>query len=255
MQGVFLIRLFRRITDLISTSSISSSRDHNPATPKIARSRHQDLRSERSSDTDYRGGRSPQRYPTTVPRLRHGRSDTERRGSHHLEPRVEVPRFGGPRVDPHVGGHHSEPCVDPYRSGPRGGSHHMEARIVNRHFPDIRHKSGRDTQSGYSAPPSPTPSPRTIPHQLLTPPAHQRLAAPVIGQSRSHPPAEIGEPALVIANPLDLRDIYHLDAAYVQLRDPDCVKAIHTPPRGERGPLGRWYIVTIGKSVGVFNDW
>ena len=58
-----------------------------------------------------------------------------------------------------------------------------------------------------------------------------------------------------VANHLVLRDIYTLDESYVRLRDEGCVQAIHTPPRGERGPLGRWYIVTIGKSVGVFNDW
>ena len=30
---------------------------------------------------------------------------------------------------------------------------------------------------------------------------------------------------------------------------------IHHPRRGEQGPKGRWYYITAGTQVDVFNDW
>lgn len=53
----------------------------------------------------------------------------------------------------------------------------------------------------------------------------------------------------------DLGDVYDLEVSYVGLRDAGCVKAIHAPPRGQRGPKGRWYVVCIGREVGIFNNW
>ena len=190
-----------------------------------------------------------QRYPNTVPRPRYSRSNTERRvdpnrleprvDSHHLEPRVAA---------------HPEPRGDSYHSEPRAGSHRMEPRVVNHRFRDTGRNFGRDTQS-YSSPPSPTPLPRTLSHQPLVQPVRQRLNAPIISQSRSHPQAETREPVFMVSDQFDLGDIYVLDESYVQLRDSTCVREIHTPPRGERGPMGRWYIVCVGKAVGIFNNW
>lgn len=200
-----------------------------------------------------------QRYPTTVPRPRHSRSNTERRGdSNHLEPRVDShhlePRSSAHRVESRVAAHHAEPRVDSYRSEPRVGSHRMEPRVTGRRFRDTGRDFGQGTQS-YSSPPSPTPLPRTLSHQPLTRPVRQRLNTPIISQPRSHPQAETREPVLIVSDPFDLGDIYDLDNSYVQLRDPACVRAIHTPPRGQRGPSGRWYVVCVGKTVGVFNNW
>jgi len=211
------------------------------------------------SDTDYHGGRLAQRYPSTVPRPRHSRSETERRtdpgrqeprvASHHLEP-----RFGAHRVEPRVAAHSSEPRVDSYHSEPRVASHHMEPRVINHRFRDTGRDFRRGTQS-YSSPPSPTPLPRTLSQQPLSQPVHQGLNAATLSQLRSHPQAETREPVFMVSDHFDLGDIYELDDTYVQLRDSACVRAIHTPPRGQRGPSGRWYIVCVGKAVGIFNNW
>ena len=234
-------------------------------TPQTVRHR-QDLqqRPGYNSDMDNYGVYSTQRQPSTVPRSRHGRSDAERRvDSHHLEPRFNTnllePRVSAHRVEPRVSAHRMEypvdpprsgPRVDPPRSEPRVGSHRMEARVVNNRIHDTRRGFGRG--SSHSSPPSPTPLSRTLSHQFLTTPTHQGPDTPVVTQSHSNPEAE---PVFAVTDHVDLGDIYHLDKSYVRLRNQGCVRAIHTPPRGQRGPKGRWYIVSSGKKVGVFNDW
>ena len=54
---------------------------------------------------------------------------------------------------------------------------------------------------------------------------------------------------------LDLGDIYDLDASMVRRRTLGCNAVIHCPPFGEIGSQGRWYFVTCGKKVGIFNNW
>jgi len=207
-------------------------------------------------------------YPSTVPRPCHSRSETEcRTDPNRQEPRVAShhtePHFGAHRVEPRVAAHPSErrvdsycsePRVDSHRSEPRPGSHCMEPRVIN----NRTHDTGRDFRRGiqsYSSPPSPTPLPRTLSQQPLSLPVRQDLNAPALSQSHSHPQAKTRDAVFMASDHFDLRDIYELDDIYVQLRDSTCVRAIHTPPCGQRGPLGRWYIVCVGKTVGVFNNW
>jgi len=259
----------RSVPNVIPCSTTSShDRDylHNSA-PLIAGNRRQEQLSY-ASDTDYHRD-STRYYPDTAPRPRHRRSDTERRvDSHHLEPRVDShhsgphvsahrmePRFSAHRVEPHVGAHRVEPRVGAHRVEPHVGTHRTEPRVANRRFYDTRHDLGRGTRSNHSSPPSPTPLSRTFSHQPPNPSTGLHLEAPIITQSCSYLQAETRKPVFEVTDDFDLGDIYDLDVAYVQLRDPGCVREIHTPPLGKRGPLGRWYFVCVGKTVGIFNNW
>ena len=146
---------------------------------------------------------------------------------------------------PHCGRLDTEPGVDPHLSEPHVDLHH-----TSRHFHGTGCNFGRGAQS---TPPSPTPSPRAL--CPLSPPISRGLSVPVTLQSHNRPQADTTEPMHMVPNHLDLGDIYELDASYVQLRVQGCVRKINTPPRGHRGPKGRWYFVCIGKVVGIFNDW
>ena len=179
-------------------------------------------------------------YPDFEP-LVEAHCSEPRVSSHRLEPRVG-PYLPGPRVS----SYRLEPHVDSYRSEPRVGS--------NRIY-DTGRDFGRGAQSTHSSPPSPTPLSRGLPRKLSPPPLHQGLGPPTPTRSHNHPPAETIGLAHAVPNHLDLGDIYYLDESYVRLRDLDCVRRIHTPPRGERGIKGRWYVVTVGREVGVFCDW
>jgi len=188
-------------------------------------------------------------------------------GAHQLDPRVGAhqldPHVGAHRSEPHRGSHRLEPRVDLFRSepaagsnrmGPRIGSNRMGPRVVTRRFHDIGRDIGRGSLSDHSPPPSPTPLAWTLPPQPPTPPA-QGLNAPTVTRSHSLPQPQTREPVIEVADHSDIGDVFDLDASYVQLRDAGCVKTIHTPPRGEHGPKGRWYIVCVGREVGIFNDW
>ena len=180
-------------------------------------------------------------------------------GAHQLDPRVGAhrsePHRGSRRLEPHVDLFRSEPAAASNRMGPsRVGSNRMGPRVVTRRFHDVGRDIGQGSLSDHSPPPSPMPLARTLPPQPPTPPA-QGLNAPTVTQSHSLPQSQTREPVIEVADHSDIGDVFDLDASYVQLRDAGCVKAIHTPPRGECGPKGRWYIVCVGREVGIFNDW
>jgi len=252
-------------------------------TPQITPSHHQD-QSDYSSDTDHHGSRLTQRDPNTVPRSRYNRPDPQHRSdiqhrvnSHHRDPQVDShqldpranfhqldPRVGAHQLDPHVGVHHLEPHtgarrLEPhaefFRPEPAVGPSRIGPLVVTRCFHDTRCDTGRGSQSYHSSPPSPTPLPRTISPQLLTPHVHQHTNPPTVTQSCSLPQPETREPVIAASDHSELGDVYDLDHSYVQLCDIDCVRAIHTPPRGQCGPKGRWYFVCVGREVGIFNNW
>ena len=219
------------------------------------------------------------------------RSDTQPRiDSHHqdpqanaLDPRSDVhhldPRVGAHHFDPHAGAYHFDSHVGARRSEPRSGSrrleprvdsfrlesttdsYRMEPRVATRRLHDTGRNFGRGSRSDHSPPPSPTPLPRTFPPQPPAPPV-QALNTSTVTRSHSIPQtfhnipqAQTRETVTGVSDHSDLGDVFDLDLSYVQLRDAGCVRAIHTPPRGQRGPKGRWYVVCVGREVGVFNDW
>jgi hypothetical protein len=51
-----------------------------------------------------------------------------------------------------------------------------------------------------------------------------------------------------------ISDIYILDKSLVRCRTSNKCD-IHRPPRGEKGSQGRWYFVSRGTEVGIFNEW
>jgi len=50
-----------------------------------------------------------------------------------------------------------------------------------------------------------------------------------------------------------LRNLAYL----VRVQDPTIgtLQEVHYHFPGQRGPRGRWYIILVGREVGVFNDW
>lgn len=58
------------------------------------------------------------------------------------------------------------------------------------------------------------------------------------------------------AQPVDIGSVYKLNALLVKYRYPSSTTpTIHTSPVGTRGSKNKWYVVTIGRVVGIFNEW
>ena len=137
--------------------------------------------------------------------------------------------------------------------GPRHSRTPNRARSRMSHPERLVH--GSLTQLDYSLP-TPSPSPRA-PFRASIQFGPDPQEAEIMGRSRQLPsePTATSRPTHVASGALDPSDIYSLDASMVQLRNPNCNPVIHRPPRGEMGSQRRWYFVSCGRKVGVFNEW
>lgn len=123
--------------------------------------------------------------------------------------------------------------------------------------PRVSRFARSDSVYGRSArlesPPSPSPSHRASIHwSIRSAPDRPAPEIRFAGHSHQLPPEP---PTHIASGDPDLGDIYHLDASMVRLRTPNCKPKIHLPPRGVQRSQNRWYFVTCGRKVGIFNDW
>lgn len=241
IQGAYTPQQFFDPLLSLCISSTTSSRDQHrrqvPTTPKSEPNFNPpaDYHKHRSTQRYVNAVGHPQDYPDTEPRITSHRLES-------IDSHRQGPRASSYRLEPRA----------PHFSDPRVGYHHSEPRASNHRAFDTRRDFGRGAQTS-SPPPSPTPLPRALPHQPLPRPTRRCLTTSITGESRNHP--QIPDPVYLVSDQLDLGDVFDLDDTYVRLRDPNCLRQIYVPPRGKQGPKNRWYIVCVGREVGVFNDW
>ena len=101
---------------------------------------------------------------------------------------------------------------------------------------------GNDIRSDLSPPPSPT-------FGILVQPVPDPQAR-AIHHTDHQTPRSVGQPPL----PPQADDVYTLDECLVNCHT-SSKRLIHRPPIGKQGSQGRWYYVTRGTKVGIFNEW
>ena len=101
--------------------------------------------------------------------------------------------------------------------------------------------------------------------QPYDPPSVSSTPSPRVSFQQRHEPVPISadrgdqSTAQPLLSPEDVfpagDDIYDLDETLVRCQLTTRTPWIYCPPRGQQGSQGRWYYVTQGTQVGIFNEW
>jgi hypothetical protein len=185
----------------------------------------------------------------------HGRSEPQRQPQYYRPSRSETQ----PRYHRSNYADHQRQSAQLHSAVPVPSDVHLGIGLEFGHTPNhpeprLSHSVHYECNAPSDYPLSPSPSPR-IPQRwqiLRSASDHQEPGIDATGPGHRLPSECAPSPQRCVA---DNGDIYDLDVSLVKCEIPNHVPTIHCSPLGDGGSQGRWYYVSHGRKVGIFNEW